>query len=240
MEHGIGSTLHCPAGNLHLSTFQSDGLTGLEAICETRLLRRGLHFSGELDLSAIQSVLQGVGGRAIDAEVWQPTYGGARCYPDTGDHENVSDSLECRYSFEKGETASGGIKVSFGYTVTETVRTIGILGLLLLVPIVSVLWLRRRAMTGARRGANHHLVRLLPIPPVDSACGSADLVGCNRSSGSRQPRHVPASVLEMLRFGDGFDGALDCAVATGSDRVRSVPGSFRADPRASGREANEG
>ena len=148
MEHGIGSALHCPAGNLHLSTFQSDGLAGLEATCETRLLRRGLHFSGELDVSAIQAVLQGVGGRAIDAEVWQPAYGGARCYPDTGDHETASDSLECRYSFEKGETASGGIKVSFGYTVTEAVRTIGILGLLLLVPIVSVLWLRRRAMTG--------------------------------------------------------------------------------------------
>jgi Zn-dependent protease with chaperone function len=148
MEHEIGSALHCPAGNLHLSTFQSDGLAGLEATCETRLLRRGLHFFGELDISAIQAVLQGVGGRAIDAEVWQPAYGGARCYPDTGDHETASDSLECRYSFEKGETASGGIKVSFGYTVTEAVRTIGILGLLLLVPIVSVLWLRRRAMTG--------------------------------------------------------------------------------------------
>ena len=99
-------------------------------------------------MSAIQVVLQGVGGRAIDAEVWQPAYGRARCYPDTGDHETASDSLECRYSFEKGETASGGIKVSFGYTVTEAARTIGILSLLLLVPIVSVLWLRRRAMTG--------------------------------------------------------------------------------------------
>jgi heat shock protein HtpX len=146
-EHGIGSALYCPAGNLHLSTFQSDGLTGLEATCETRLLRRGLHFSGELDLSAIQSVLQGVGGRAIDVEVWQPTYGDARCNPDTSDHETVNDSLECRYSFEKGQEASGEIKISFGYTVAEAARTFGILGLLLLVPIVAVLWLRRRAMT---------------------------------------------------------------------------------------------
>ncbi len=147
IEQGIGSALHCPAGNLYLSTFQSDGLTGLEATCETHLLRRGLHFSGELDVSAIQALLQGLGDPAIEVEVGQPAYGDAHCNPDTSDHENVNDVLECRYSFEKGETASGKIKVSFGYTVTEAVRTIGILGLLLLVPIVSVLWLRQRAMT---------------------------------------------------------------------------------------------
>ena len=67
-------------------------------------------------------------------EIWQPAYGDARCNPDTNDHENVSDSLQCRYSFEKEKTASGEIEVSFGYTVAEAARTIGNLGLLLLFP----------------------------------------------------------------------------------------------------------
>ena len=79
-------------------------------------------------------------------------------------------------------------------------------------------------MTAPNR-ANHHLVRELPIPPMDSACGSTNLVGCKRSSGSRQPGHVPASILEVLRFSDQLDGTLDCFVATGGDRVRGVSGS---------------
>src|SRR6202035_79329 len=62
IEQGIGSALHCPARNLYLSTFQSEGLTGLQATCETSLLRRGLHFSGAIDVPAIQALLQGEGG----------------------------------------------------------------------------------------------------------------------------------------------------------------------------------
>jgi Zn-dependent protease with chaperone function len=147
IEQGIGSALHCPARNLYLSTFQSEGLTGLQATCETSLSRRGLHFSGAIDVPAIQALLQGEGGRAIEVEAIRPDYGDARCNPNTNDYQSVSDSLECRYSFEKGEKASGEIKVLFGYTVTEAARTTGILGLLLLIPIVSVLWLRRRALT---------------------------------------------------------------------------------------------
>ncbi len=145
IREGLPAVLGCPPGKMEFSLYKDEGLEGLDASCELLLDRRGFKFTGQVELAPIQTLLKGAGVDEIAVSVLVPSYGGSRCdIPATG--ENTSQTLNnCSFSLTGAPGEPRAIRFSYGYDSTGIARIVGILGILLISPILAMLWLRRRA-----------------------------------------------------------------------------------------------
>jgi len=145
IREGLPAALGCPPGNMEFSLYKDEGLEGLDASCELPLDRRGLQFAGKVELAPIQTLLKSAGVDEIAVSVLVPSYGGSRCeIPAAG--ENTFQTLNnCSFNLTGAPGEPRVIRFSYGYDSTGVARIVGILGILLIIPILAMLWLRRRA-----------------------------------------------------------------------------------------------
>ncbi len=137
--------LGCPPGEMEFSQYKDQGLEGLDAHCVLPLDRRGLQFTGQLELKPIRDFLKGAGVDELEVNVWVPSYGAVHCDPPADEKDNFGNEKDCRYRLPSAAGERDVVLFSFGYDAAGVGRIVGILGLLLLSPLAMVFWFRRRA-----------------------------------------------------------------------------------------------
>jgi Zn-dependent protease with chaperone function len=142
----IMAALPCPENHLELSRYTDKGLVGFEANCETRLPRRGMEFSGRLDVLSLQGMLKRAGVDSFSVLVALPSSSDATCDPSPKYLPRSAGVVPCTYAFTGRTTDPSVIQYAFGYGPARSARIIAILGSLLVLPIAITLWLRRRAL----------------------------------------------------------------------------------------------
>jgi Zn-dependent protease with chaperone function len=137
----------CEEREIDVKGFRSEGLLGVEAICERHAIRHGIHFSGQVDLVPLQELLKNTSDRFLRVTLDIPPYGDVSCMPNFENPKPIEESVKCTYVLADDTEAPRVIQYKFGYRTAEVARIGGILGFLLLVPIATTIWLRRRALS---------------------------------------------------------------------------------------------
>jgi Zn-dependent protease with chaperone function len=139
----LSQVLGCPPAQVSFSVYPEGEMSGAELRCEDPLIRRVARFYGEINPEPIRKILKGAGVETLTVDIWIPHYGSEHCEPEPKKGGEFPSDRVCSYALE---SESGAIRYSFGYDAPLLLRITGILGFLLLLPIVLTLWIRRRAL----------------------------------------------------------------------------------------------
>jgi len=139
----LSTALGCELQDRHLS-LNDYGMTEISARCDFPLRRTFLEHAGEIDLQPFTDLLHGERGYVIGVSLQMPGNDLVRCAPAPTE---VSDESSCVYLLKENSQAVRSIQFEFGYSRAPVTRTVCVLGLLLVLPIVATFWFRGRALS---------------------------------------------------------------------------------------------
>ena len=143
----IAAALECSEKQLRLKSLAEKALVGLEASCGKALSRRGLEFTGRVDVLSTQRMLRKAGVSSLAVIVAIPSFGDATCNPAPRYLPGAGAVVPCAYALTGQPSDPQSIEYAFGFAAARAGRIVGSLAALLLLPIGITLWLRRRALS---------------------------------------------------------------------------------------------
>lgn len=143
------SATHCLRSSIHFSpgSSEDESASMLYAGCAIPLRHEWSAKSGTFDFRPLTQALSREGVPELDASISIPNKGFTSCDSSPVLVSPVRNNEVCNYQFNTSSKSVGLVRISFGYSRGRVLRSGGVLGFLLLSPLVLTVWLRRRALS---------------------------------------------------------------------------------------------
>lgn len=136
----------CRGQTPQFDEFKDGGMTRIQAYCSYNLSKKFFQYKGKTELSSLESVLNSAGVGRLDVLVSPPDGGSASCDPRSWkNHSPAAEAGACFYEFTGAPGEPREIRYAIGYASSLVLRDTAILLLLLIIPIVLTIRLRRLA-----------------------------------------------------------------------------------------------
>jgi Zn-dependent protease with chaperone function len=146
LREALSAALRCPLTDEELSGEAGNPISELYALCNIPLHNHGLSRQGEVNLRPIEAILNGT-DKTLLVKITLPQHGAVHWDPGPEQRSASAAATSCVYRRSGGAPANADlIRFSFGYSAGRLGRICAILGFLLLLPIATALWLRRKAL----------------------------------------------------------------------------------------------
>jgi Zn-dependent protease with chaperone function len=137
--------LGCPLEEVRFERDQEDQAIWIDARCDMPSRRSFLTKSGSLDLNDFQGIQAADPSVAFLVDLHVPSPQAISCDPPSKPLSDDRTEPGCAYGWEETPETPAQLRFVISYDRSLVVRTIAILGLLLLLPIVITFWFRHRA-----------------------------------------------------------------------------------------------
>jgi Zn-dependent protease with chaperone function len=147
----LSTALDCRLRAIDLTRGNERSTSILNAECDIPFDRSRFAWAGSIDLRPIQTVLNFESKRDFILMISAPQHDFVHCDPVPTEFHQAATSARCLYRFKSSGPVPERISFQSGYRRGHVLGMTGILGFLLLLPVLATFWFRRRSRLSSSR-----------------------------------------------------------------------------------------